>query len=82
MGECNCNHEHHNKYEEAICHSQVCVDDEKVKAAVADIIAKHAEENKNEEKRSEKNDREESKSEEGDRSEKKAQDPFFYGNFL
>lgn len=49
MGECNCNHEHHNKYEEAICHSQVCVDDEKVKAAVADIIAKHAEENKNEE---------------------------------
>ena len=49
MAECNCNHEHHNKYEEAFCQSQVCVDDEKVKAAVAEIIAKHAEENKNEE---------------------------------
>ena len=48
MAECNCNHDHSSKYEEAICHSQVCVDDEKVKAAVAEIIAKHADENKNE----------------------------------
>ena len=54
--ECCCGHDHdhehenehgHNKYQEAINQSQVCVDDEKVKAAVAEIIAKHADENKN-----------------------------------
>ena len=52
MEGCNCNHEHdhehgHSKYEEAICQSQVLVDDEKVAAEVAKIIADHADENKN-----------------------------------
>ena len=37
-----------NKYQDAIAASQVCVDDAKVTAAVADIMAKHFEENKTE----------------------------------
>ncbi len=56
MEGCNCNHEHehhheheHNKYQEAIELSQVVVDDAKVAAEVAKIVAEHAEENKNQE---------------------------------
>lgn len=54
MEGCNCNHVHeheheqnHNKYQNAIKQSSVCVDDAKVAAAVTDIISKHAEENCN-----------------------------------
>lgn len=54
MEGCNCNHVHeheheqnHNKYQNAIKQSSVCVDDVKVAAAVTDIISKHAEENCN-----------------------------------
>ncbi len=52
--ECCCGHEHdheHNdsKYQSAVSSSQVCVDDVKVAAAVADIMAKHVEENKTQE---------------------------------
>lgn len=54
MEGCNCNHEHEHehkfsKYQEAILNSNVCVDDEKVADKVAEIIAKHADENKNQE---------------------------------
>lgn len=56
MEGCNCNHEHEHehehkfsKYQVAILNSNVCVDDEKVADKVAEIIAKHADENKNQE---------------------------------
>lgn len=48
--DCCCGHEHehnHNKYREALLQSDVCIDNEKIAATVAEIIAKHAEENNN-----------------------------------
>lgn len=59
--DCCCGHDHehahecetheaeqtHNKYQEVISQSDVCIDDEKVAVDVAAILAKHADENKN-----------------------------------
>lgn len=49
--DCCCGHDHDqhcNKYQEAMVKSQVCIDDAKISSAVADIMAKHLQENKTE----------------------------------